>query len=307
MKLSIKQSIEPLPEQIVAKTAPEPTNKDRLGMIPHCPHRECPSFDMQKGFGRILHFFSDKTKTWTCYYCRIPIIKPIWAARHPSYTFRQKRSATRSLTRDELLGMIESLDVSKRKALRDKALIALLYLTGARIEEITGMKDINGQYVVAPLKRSQIDYDFDNPSFALVKEMPVLKRRADLKVDIDKKVVLLTPKRNVPINTVFESDYWGYVQRYLNLFDSVAQHKESIGQLHEDYLFKISPEHCWRIVNKSTGMFCHLFRHTRASHLVEYYGFGDSELRTFFGWATGAMAATYVHLNVENIMKRMAK
>ena len=110
----------------------------------------------------------------------------------------------------------------------------------------------------------------------------------------------------MPINIVQEQQFYTYIQHYLNQFDAINEQRKSANMPEKEYLFKITPQYAWRIVNKHTTYFCHLMRHTRASHLASPpYNFSDSELREFFGWASAQMSARYVHLSMDNIKKKM--
>lgn len=274
------------------------TDKRNLGLVPHCNNKECPSYSIEKGYGKVLSFFLKRDKAWKCYVCNTFIFNPIWKPRDKRYTFRQKRSATRSLTRKEIFMLIKSISpVNNRNAIRDRALISILYLTGARIEEVVGLKDHNKKYIVPPLKVGQIQKY--NDDFYIIKEMPVLKRRAELKLDINNEYILDTPKRNVPIFIKKELPFWNFFKQYLDFVYLKTKNDNAI-------LFKMTYQRAWQITNKYTKMFNHLFRHSRASHLVEHYNFADEQLRTFFGWATNQMASNYVHLNMSNIIKAMA-
>lgn len=49
----------------------------------------------------------------------------------------------------------------------------------------------------------------------------------------------------------------------------------------------------------------HYLRHSRATHLPEYYGVGGEELMFFMGWSDIRMSGTYVHLtNLEKVFMR---
>lgn len=59
-------------------------------------------------------------------------------------------------------------------------------------------------------------------------------------------------------------------------------------------------EHVFRSLRERTGIkkkiYCHLFRHTRATHMATKYT--EQEMKSLLGWMPGSeMAATYVHLS----------
>ena len=60
----------------------------------------------------------------------------------------------------------------------------------------------------------------------------------------------------------------------------------------------VSPE-IYRIIRP------HLFRHTRLTHLVKFYHFGEYELMTYAGWSSTLPARYYVHLYGHDLYEKM--
>ena len=171
-------------------------------------------------------------------------------------------------SRGQLLHTIKK--VKTRNTTRDRALIALEYLTGARVSELL------------QVKRIQIEKVYKiNSDFIQINNVPTLKRRKPM-------------IRTVLIPVLREKDYLLVVLEYVNRLDA------------EQILFPMTRQRAWQIVHDNTGYFNHFFRHIRATHLTTDYGFTAQQLRQFFGWASSSMADNYSHLNMEDIARKMS-
>jgi len=51
----------------------------------------------------------------------------------------------------------------------------------------------------------------------------------------------------------------------------------------------------------------HLFRHTRLTHLVKFFGFREFELMQFAGWSSTKPAMVYVHLFGQDLAEKMLR
>jgi len=122
---------------------------------------------------------------------------------------------------------------------RDRALLALLYLTGGRISE------------VLRLRKSQ--FDFVDPNFIIIKDMIVVKRK--------KSVVT---REGYPIREVALplkgrlAAFTELVVKYLDLLDE------------DEKLFKFTRQRAWQIVYYITGKWNHYFRSQAESYLGRY-------------------------------------
>ncbi len=123
------------------------------------------------------------------------------------------------------------LDVDK-KSLRDRALLALLALTGLRISEALSI-DVN------QFENTETSYWITN--------VKILKRREE---HILQDFIL--PKKGI----------FGYLTAL------VMEHKAT---KKKGKLFDINRVTAWRIINHMTGFWCHYFRSQRLSHLVNKF------------------------------------
>jgi len=121
---------------------------------------------------------------------------------------------------------------------RDRALLALLYLTAGRIS------------AVLRLVKRQFDFDAD-PDFIIIRNMKVIKRK---KEDVQK---MGYPLRDValPRRGVL-APFTELVEDYLNLLSD------------EDVLFRFDRKRAWQITKHITGKWNHYFR----SQSESYYG-----------------------------------
>jgi len=123
---------------------------------------------------------------------------------------------------------------------RDRALLALLYLTGGRISE------------VLRLRKSQFDFDLD-PNFVVIRDMVVVKRKKSI-----------VAKEGYPIREVALplkgrlAAFTRLVIKYLELLDE------------DEKLFKFTRQRAWQIVYYITGKWNHYFRSQAESYLGRY-------------------------------------
>lgn len=204
------------------------------------------------------------------------------------------------LKRYEILERINALD-----NIRDRALVAFLYLTGCRIEEVVKYYWEAQTHRRLKIKKGQPETKDLPIPIKVLKGEPIKKKQLEFKNDViiiqdvrslkrgkyeDSKRVRL---RNVPIFIApNEMPFIEIVQEYIKTKGL------------DDPLFDMTRQRASQILNK-IGMFNHYLRHIRDTHLVLDYGFSAAELKQYNNWASSITADNYVHLNIDNLIDKM--
>ena len=142
---------------------------------------------------------------------------------------------------------------------RDKALMALLFLTAGRISEVLS------------LKKEQFDFEADR-NFIVIRNMILVKR---LKTRKGKPV----RHRTAPIRDEVPLPLRGPLSRFTNL----VQNYLNLIEDSKEKLFKFQRHRAWQIVNYVTGQWCHWFRSQAESYYGKYVFTTPFALRDFVG------------------------
>ena len=205
---------------------------------------------------------------------------------------KKRRADTLSiLNRPQLLNKIKNIDNP-----RDQALVAFIYLTGARISEIVGqekkvMKFYKGkgkdrvlirteEVKIPPLYKENIEV-LKEKDMLLVHQVVCLKRKTSV------------PRRTIPIIISTERDFLIY---FIDYFNTIRPGEP---------LFPITRQRAWQIVNKELELYNHFLIHERVTHLVTNFNFSDNHLMKFRGWSNTQPAATYTHLSYLDVANKM--
>jgi integrase len=195
---------------------------------------------------------------------------------------RPKRLKVFPATRETLLKVGRSITDAQ-----DRALFFTLYLSGARISEVLGQEDRPDKQGCPPLIKS--DFDF-KPGVELGFALQTLKRRdrhprfptapdlAPYSSMIVEVLKWLETKQDDDV--VFNMQRTAFNKRLRN-YTVMAK---PLGKSESTVVKKLNP---------------HYLRHCRLTHLSIYHHWTDSQIRTFAGWTTSALAAQYVELDKE--------
>lgn len=183
-------------------------------------------------------------------------------------------------------GSIPALDryqiktaIAKLPTLKEKALVAFLYLTGCRISEV--LKYVrNKEQLGEPIFKKQIEV---RPEVIIVYNVRVLKSR-----DIKTKKSIPIPRNNI--------EYF-FVETFLEYYNELPE---------ESPLWVHTRKWAYTTLAK-VDLFPHLLRHSRVTSLVKDYNFSVPRLMQFIGWKDSNISMQYTHLSVADLLDFMQK
>ena len=159
--------------------------------------------------------------------------------------------------------------------LRDKALISVLYLTGARENEILGK-----------FKANQIkEIEREGYKFIHFVNIPTLKKR-----DLAEH-----NPRTIPI---LKSTHYGFLSW---IFAYIKEISEDANKSLSEPLFTMTDRNLRYITEKWLGINPHRIRHYRATNLSREKEFNEAMLRRFFNWSFNTHVGRYTQNNVNDI------
>lgn len=224
------------------------------------------------------------------------------------------------LTVPEMVEFRDFVDTKVPKP-RDRALIKLLYLTAARICELTTKTtayDIDhnlskpyGQYL-----KVKFDQDFrldgnylSQPNPIVIIKIPVAKRKPKQK-PLVKSIALPLEEKYEP--WILDILRWALTYNNKKLCFNLS--RWSVWNIVRKNLkprLKTVQENMKDLCGEETRLL-NPWRHWRITHLVENYGFNGYDLAIYTGWtyrtAIGVAAGqqdTYLHLNWRNYIKKL--
>lgn len=194
---------------------------------------------------------------------------------------------TPALQRYEILRAIKDCDNP-----RDSALIATLYLTGCRIEELVRYKHYDKNVSGQAIKKEQIEIA---DTRITIRNVRTLKLTKLTRVNGEKVKQHRGEHRSIPILlNQLDKPFIDIFLQHITPLEANAP------------LFNISRVMAYLILSK-VGIYPHLLRHARLTHLSQDYNFKESDLRQFTGWSTSNTAKHYVHLNVTDLFEKMER
>lgn len=160
---------------------------------------------------------------------------------------------------------------TSQKKLRDQALIAALYTTGLRVQELLSVR---------------LDQVEDTPDFLVFSQVPIGKRRD--KYTLDKAL----PKKGrlAPFTTIVQA-YW-YSKRKAKK---------------DKRLFPMGTCNAYLIVSYSTGEWCHFFRHQHISYLINELGLSTANVARLTGHKSLQTLEGYSHATYKDFQEQLLK
>lgn len=281
----------------------------------NCGAKEIKPYNRQKDyFMQTAGFRKKKQLTYTAdgKEIRKTIDMPI--KRNARRGFRDKDLMNRQQILAALNARYENVYTISNKDIRNAAMMALLFETGSRIEEVVGvpayetkegkLHSIKNKFDIEPIKRKQVSVEtmiIDGKSIEMfcVKKIPVLKRREQKAIDKDTYMLVRAPiQRDVIVPMSIEKDFVFFINRYLMRITDP-----------EAYLFKMRASNAYKIVYRYFGKkYCHIFRHFRASDLASpIYDLNALQAQHFFSWASSRQFERYSHISQTDLIKAMTK
>ena len=164
--------------------------------------------------------------------------------------------------------------------LKYKALISFLYLTGCRIGEVVKFK-VKSELIGFPIMKKQVEkYKDDEYRIYNVRVLKQKKKK----------------KRTIPIILKErERFFWDVFESYLN---SITDPDTKLWDYTRQWVHHVL---------QRVGLFPHLLRHSRVTHLVRDYNYDVTQLKKFIGWSRADTADVYTHLRVDDLSEMMRK
>jgi len=199
-----------------------------------------------------------------------------------------------------------TIDKKKRASLMERAFVAILYLSGARVSEICRNKRVPTRtekitkdgWQVFKAGHTGHDWDSIRTHQLHIKSYPqsdgTEKHALQIEnVHTEKTRNKLNLFRTIPINQ--DEPLVNIILKYANTFPEGLNAE----------LFPFDRKRAHRILRKiNPDWFPHFMRHTRCSHLAIDEGYSDLELQKITGWSDTRPAITYTHWSVSDIIKK---
>ena len=219
------------------------------------------------------------------------------------------KGAAEFLTIDDIYNKISTIT-----NIRDRALMAILYLCGARVEEVVRYSPVKyGKTLMRVVKKGKAK----NMLYPDIKKKKVYPMQPGMKLsDITieeingKKIVKFRirnlksrdKKRNhkfipVPLDSPKDKEI------NIKFIKLVKQYTITLKP--EEELFPITSRRAEQIINKALEFNPHFFRDLRLTHLVKYYNFSDQKLIAFAGWADSRPAKHYIKIGWKDLIDSM--
>lgn len=192
----------------------------------------------------------------------------------------------------------EWITLMAKKRLKYATICAVLYLTASRVSEVLGRKFKDGT-VYEGIRWRDLVENIDESGMEWIHIRTIVEKRNENWniVERGSKYKFILKLMKIPIN-----------KEYLGILDVIKQYADKYPNRNpEDLVFpKVHSRTFARYLNRNWGLSCHSLRHFRCSHLVNYHGLTESELREKIQWdKKSLMPMTYIHVDEQIIDSKM--
>ena len=169
----------------------------------------------------------------------------------------------------------------------DRALIYFLYLTGCRISEalVCRIKDLQERETKQFGKVLTVKLITLKNRRQRIRIIPVPMNRHEGPMLKFFQTFIKRMSQDKRIFSLSRTAAWNHLARH-ELTTRAVHGKEIM----DKFTFKVHP---------------HYMRHCRLTHMVTYYGFGETKLVRFAGWTNSKPAQVYVALNWDDLARSM--
>jgi len=220
--------------------------------------------------------FNKKLDKYICYSCKKSFVKPSEKLYKSGYSKKRKPTDMVFISKEDLLGKIYYLGT------RDRALVSVLYLTGARVSEIVNRLTLKQ---IEPSVEKKIDNEIKH--FIYFRNLFTLKKKSK-----DNSY------RDIPVCIETDGEMVKYIDEYLDLMIA------NFGDDPDEILFKISRQRAFIIIKNKLGIYPHFLRTLRFTHLAQS-GLDPYDLKKLANWSSIKPSEFYVHKELKDIEKKI--
>lgn len=221
----------------------------------------------------------------------------------------EAEKAAEFITLEEVFNKVSNFDNP-----RDKALFSILYLCGARVEEIVRHQKIRylkkQVYQIKGGHGKKVNVQ-DYTKKKIVNKQPSLTPEQIVIEPNEGKKILIIKLRNlknknrgeqiklIPVPLDLDNDKH---KIYLKFSHIIWNYKKLLDK--DEEMFPITKRRAEQIILKA-GFNPHFLRKLRLTHLVKYHNFTDQKLKTFAGWSDSRPSKHYIKINWRDLISSM--
>ncbi len=195
---------------------------------------------------------------------------------------------------------------------RDKALFAILYLCGARIEEVVRYQKIKCPkkqvYLIKNGKGKKVNVQDHSKRKVILRKPSIKSDQITIETHNGKKLLMFRLRnlknRNKREQTkIIPVPLDGEEHKIYLKFSHIIWNYRKI-LYNDSELFPITKRRAEQIILRA-GFNPHFLRELRLTHLVKYHNFTDQKLKTFAGWTDSRPSKHYIKIGWRDLIDSM--